>query len=89
MNARRKLGWNLDPQLSSVDLAAIRARYVGSRLPAETAADMEAMWLEIDRLRFELAGADERTRIAREERKSLEDQLWLVRLQLPRGPGPV
>lgn len=80
----RKVNRAPDPQLGSIDLAEIRARYVGSRLPAATAADMEALWLEVDRLRFELAAANERTRLAREERKSLEDQLYNVRMGLPR-----
>lgn len=84
-NARRKFTGDPRPQLDSVDLAEIRARYVGSRLPAETAADMEALWLEVDRLRFELAGANERTRIARAERKDIEDRYY--RLQMERVPG--
>lgn len=88
MSARRKPGWNPDPQLSSVDLAGIRARYVGSRLPAETAADMESMWMEIDRLRFELAAAHERTRIAREERQDISDRYWRLQMTGVKG-GPV
>jgi hypothetical protein len=84
-NARRKVTGDPRAQLGSVDLAEIRARYVGSRLPAETARDMEALWLEVDRLRFELAGAHERTRIAREERKRAEDLYWA--LQMNKLPG--
>jgi hypothetical protein len=88
MTAVRK-GWSPVAQQDSVSLAEIRARYVGSRLSAQVFADMEALWQAVDGLRFELAAADERTRIAREERKSLEDQLWLLRLQLKREQGPV
>lgn len=88
-NARRKVSVDPRPQLDSLNLAEIRARYVGSRLPAETAADMEALWLEVDRLRFEKAAADERTRIAREERDLLQDQLYALRAGLPRLQGPV
>jgi hypothetical protein len=85
-NARRKVTGDPRPQLGSVDLAEIRARYVGSRLPAATAADMEALWLEVDRLRFELAGANERTRIAREERTRAEGLYWQLQMKLKGGP---
>ena len=85
-NAPRKVKRGPGPQLDSLDLAEIRARYVGSRLPAETAADMEALWLEVDRLRFELAGANERTRIAREERERAEGLYWRLQMSLKGGP---
>lgn len=84
-NARRKFSGDPRAQLGSVDLAEIRARYVGSRLPAETAADMEALWLEVDRLRFALAAADERTRLAREERDDIKARYW--QLQMAKAPG--
>jgi hypothetical protein len=87
-SARRKPGWNPEPQLSSVDLSDIRTRYVGSRLPAETAADMEAMWMEIDRLRFELAAAHERTKVAREERDDIQGRYWRLTMTAVKG-GPV
>ena len=83
-NSRRKLTGDPRPRLDSLNLADIRTRYVGSRLPAETAADMEAMWLEIDRLRFALAAADERTNQARVERQKLEDRMYQL---LARQPG--
>lgn len=83
MNARRLP--RPDPQLSSVDLAEIRARYVGSRLPAQVAADLDALWNECDRLRFAVAAADERTRIAREERDDISARYW--RLQMTAVPG--
>lgn len=84
-NARRKLTGDPRPQLDSVDLAEIRARYVGSKLPAETARDMEALWLEVDRLRFENAGLQERVRRAREERDDIQGRYY--QLQMTRVPG--
>ena len=84
-NARRKVTGDPRAQLGSVDLADIRARYVGSRLPAETACDMEALWLEVDRLRFALAAADDRTRIACEERDDIKARYW--QLQMAKVPG--
>lgn len=84
-NARRKVTGDPRAQLGSVDLAEIRARYVGSRLPAQTAADMEALWLEVDRLRFELAGANARTQVAREERDDIKARYW--QLQMAKVPG--
>ncbi len=77
-----------DPQLSSVDLAEMRARYMGARLPASVAADMEALWMECDRLRFELAGANERTRIAREERDDIQGRYWRLQMTAVKG-GPI
>ncbi len=71
---------SITPKLDSVDLSDIRQRYIGSRLEATVAADMEALWLEVDRLRFELAAANERTRIAREERDELTKQLYVLRM---------
>lgn len=71
-------------RLDTAQLAAIYERH-----KHEPDSDVMRLWLEVDALRFENTAAHERTAIAREERKSLEDQLWLVRLQLPRGPGPV
>lgn len=85
MNARRKPAWIPDPQLTSVDLAEIRQRYVGSRLPAQVATDMDALWHECDRLRFALAAADERTRIAREERKDIEERYWRLQMVAVKG----
>lgn len=85
--ARRKITGDPRPKLDSVDLAEIRQRYIGSRLPAETARDMEALYLEVDRLRFELAGANERTRIAREERDDIAKRYWCLQMQkVPGGP---
>lgn len=86
-NAPRHVKRGPEPQLGSVDLAEIRARYVGSKLPAHIAADMEALWLEVDRLRFELAGANERTRIAREERERAEGLYWQLQMRAVKG-GP-
>jgi hypothetical protein len=85
LNARRKVTGDPRAQLGSVDLAEIRARYVGSRLPAQTAADMEALWLEVDRLRFENAGLEERVRRAREERDDIQTRYW--QLQMAKVPG--
>lgn len=84
-SARRKVTGDPRPQLGSVDLAEIRARYVGSRLPAQTAADMEALWLEVDRLRFENTGLEERVRRAREERDDIQARYW--QLQMAKVPG--
>lgn len=83
---RRRAVGDHRPQLDSVDLAEIRARYVGSKLPAQTAADMEALWLEVDRLRFANAAADERTRIAREERDDISGRYWQLQMKLPGWP---
>lgn len=83
--ARRKVTGDPRPQLDSLDLHAIRSRYVGSKLPAQTAADMEALWLEVDRLRFALSAADDRTRVAREERDDIQARYW--QLQMAKVPG--
>jgi hypothetical protein len=90
MAAARKSRWNPAPQLATVDLAAIRARYVEGkeRLPAHVYADMDAMWNELDRLRFELAGAHERTKIAREERDDIQGRYWRLQMTAVKG-GPV
>lgn len=90
-SARRKPVWNPEPQLTSVDLSAIRARYVTSeakaRLPAQVFADLDAMWHEIDKLRFELAGANARTQVAREERDDIKARYWQLQMKaVPGGP---
>ena len=79
---------SITPKMDSVDLSDIRQRYVGSRLEATVAADMEALWLEVDRLRFELAAANERTRIAREERDDISGRYWRLQMTAVKG-GPV
>lgn len=92
MNVRRKPAWTPEPQLTSVDLADIRQRYVTSeakaRLPVQVYADLDAMWHEIDKLRFELAGANERARIARLERDDTNDRYWRLQMTVVPG-GPV
>jgi hypothetical protein len=42
---------------------------------------------EFDRLRWELAGADDRARVAREERDKLDSLYWTLKMtKLPGGP---
>ncbi len=93
-NARRKSAASLQPSLGSVDLAHLLARYVtseGKAIPAaladqlQTFEDLRLLWNEVDKLRFELAGANERTRIAREERQRSDDLYW--QLQMAKVPG--
>lgn len=84
-NVRKRI---TEPQLGSVDLAEIRARYMGARLPASVAADLEALWMELDRIRFELAAANERTRIAREERDDIQGRYWRLTMTAVKG-GPI
>jgi hypothetical protein len=88
-NFRFKSGGDPRPQLDSVNLAEIRARYVGSRIPAAVAADMEALWLEVDRLRFALAGAEEAKAIAQRERQKSDDQIYQLLSTRPGAGGPI
>jgi hypothetical protein len=91
---RRKSAASLQPSLGSVDLAHLLARYVtseGKAIPGaladqlQTFEDLRLLWNEVDKLRFELAGANERTRIAREERQRSDDLYW--QLQMAKVPG--
>lgn len=83
MNASRHM---LSPKarLDSGALADLYAKYKDD--PA--AADLMRLWFEVDALRFELAGANERTAVAREERKNIEDRYYRLQLRAVRG-GPV
>jgi hypothetical protein len=85
MTAVRK-GWSPEAQQDSVSLADIRARYVGSRLPAQVAADMEALWLELDRTRFALAGMEGRMQQVQVENEKLESRMYLLLAKVP-GAG--
>lgn len=75
-----------DAQQDSVSLAEIRARYIGARLPAQVAADMEALWLELDRTRFALAGQKGRADQLRDELTDLQGRYWRLTMKLPGGP---
>lgn len=83
MNASRHM---LSPKarLDSGELADLYAKYKGD--PA--AADLMRLWWEVDSLRFELAGANERTAVARQERKNIEDRYYRLQMRAVRG-GPV
>jgi hypothetical protein len=75
---------NPKSRLDSGALADLYAKYKDD--PA--AADLMRLWWEVDALRFELAAADERTAVARQERKNIEDRYYRLQLRAVRG-GPV
>jgi hypothetical protein len=81
MNARK-----LSPAMGSVDLAEIRARYIGARLPATVAADMEALRMDLDRTRFALAGTEGKLERVLEEKAELEKRMYVLLATRP-GAG--
>jgi hypothetical protein len=72
-----------------VDLAEIRARYVGSKMAAQVAADLDALWHEVDRLRFALAGSEGRATRIFEEKEAVERRMYLVLSKVPGAGMPV
>lgn len=83
MSASRHM-LNPKARLDSAALADLYAKYKDD--PA--AADLMRLWWELDAVRFELAGANERTAVARQERKNIEDRYYRLQLRAVRG-GPV
>lgn len=81
MNASRKM-LSEKSRLDSAELADLYAKYKDNL----SAGDLMRLWWEVDTLRFELAAANERTAIAREERKDIEGRYWRLQMRLPGGP---
>ena len=79
----------LNERLDSAELAAIIERYSDKSMSEgevrRLLVDLQRLWWEVDALRFELAAANERTRMAREERKNIEDRDWQLQCKLPGG----
>jgi hypothetical protein len=81
-NARHLLN---DEPLTTADVAKLLQQT--ATVEGEFHPGVLRLVAEFDRLRWELAGANERARVAREERDKVEKLYWTLQMtKLPGGP---